>query len=41
MNVESIVKTAAEEIYKLLSLEHLAIHFTPKDDENEQDEGVA
>ncbi len=35
MNVESIVKLAAEEIYKLLDLEKVAIHFIPEDGENE------
>ena len=34
MNVESIVKMAAEEIYKLLDLEQIAIHFTPENSEN-------
>ena len=41
MNVESIIKMAADEIYKLLDLEHIAIHFTPEEDENKEDEGVA
>lgn len=35
MNVESIAKVAAEEIYQLLDLENIAIHFVPEDDENE------
>ena len=35
MNVESIIKRATEEIYSLLDLEHIAIHFTPKDDSEE------
>ena len=34
MNVESIVKMTAEEIYKLLDLEQIAIHFTPENGEN-------
>lgn len=38
MNVESVIKMAADEIYKLLDLENITIHFTPEDDESGQDE---
>ena len=41
MNVESVIKIAADEIYKLLSLEHITIYFTPGDDEENGKEGAA
>ncbi len=37
MNVESVIKMAADEIYKLLDLEEITIHFSPNNDENENE----
>ncbi len=38
MNVESVIKTAADEIYKLLNLEQITIHFSPDVGENENED---
>jgi len=40
MNVESVIKMAADEIYKLLDLEHIAIRFTPEGDENRNEDAA-
>ena len=38
LNVESVIRMAADEIYQLLGLEHITIHFTPTTDEDETNE---
>jgi GAF domain-containing protein/HAMP domain-containing protein len=38
MNVEAVMQTAADEIYKLLDLEKVAIHFTADDSNNTTEE---
>lgn len=36
MNVESVVRLATDELYKLLELDHVTIHLLPDDKENEE-----
>jgi len=36
MNVESVVQLAADELYKLLDLEHVTIHLMTDDEEKEE-----
>ncbi|MBT3315733.1 MAG: GAF domain-containing protein [Anaerolineae bacterium] len=38
MSVDAVMQTAADEIYKLLELEHIAIRFTPEDGSKAQKE---
>ena len=40
MNVESVIKMAADEIYKLLDLENISIHFTPEDESHEKEDAA-
>jgi len=38
MNVESVIRLAADEIYKLLELDHVTIHLSADSEENEETE---
>ena len=37
MNVESVIRLAADELYKLLDLEHITIHLSSADTPNEEE----